>query len=166
MDRATRWLQGFPARNKGAKEVQRDMQRFLGPQTKPKHVYTDNAGEFKLAFKRLAWTHDTSTPNRPQTNGVIERANRSVKEGTTCALVQSGLAAKWWPEAMACFCFLKNVTLALQDGETSYRKRFGSDFSGPLIPFGAKIKYLPITQKDKERVHKYSDKLLPGVFLG
>jgi len=28
------------------------------------------------------------------------------------------------------------------------------------------IKYLPITQKDKERVHKYSDKLLPGIFLG
>ena len=67
---------------------------------------------------------------------------------------------------MACFCFLKNVTLALQDGETSYRKRFGSDFSGPLLPFGAKIKYLPVTQKDKERVHKYSDKLLPGIFLG
>ena len=36
----------------------------------PKHVYTDNSGEFIKAMEELSWTHDTSTPNRPETNGV------------------------------------------------------------------------------------------------
>jgi len=166
MDRFTRWLQGYAANSKNAKEVQRDLQRFLGPQTKPQHVYTDNSGEFRKALRNLNWPHDTSTPHRPQTNGVVERAVRVVKEGTSCAMVQSGLAAKWWPEAMNCFCFLRNVVLALEGGDTAYKKRFGSDFAGPLIPFGAMVKYHPITQKDKGRVHQMSDKLLPGVFLG
>ena len=81
-------------------------------------------------------------------------------------MVQAGLDEKWWPEAMNCFCFLRNVVLALEGGDTAYKKRFGSDFTGPLIPFGAMVKYHPITQKDKGRVHQMSDKLLPGVFLG
>ena len=51
MDRFTRWLQGYAASTKHAKEVQRDLQRFLGPQLKPQHVYTDNSQEFRKALK-------------------------------------------------------------------------------------------------------------------
>jgi hypothetical protein len=49
---------------------------------------------------------------------------------------------------------------------TAYKMRYGIDFTGPIIPFGAQIKYAPISQKDKERVHKFGDKTLAGVFLG
>ena len=38
--------------------------------------------------------------------------------------------------------------------------------AGPIIPFGAEIAYLPISQKDKARVHQMGDKLLPGIFIG
>ena len=124
MDRFTKWLQGFAAPSKEAKEVIRDLQKFVGPQVKPQHVYTDNSQEFIAALKELNWPHDTSTPHRSQTNGVIERAVRVVKEGTSCALVQSGLSEKWWSEAMTCFCFLRNVSTELEDGRTAYRKRF------------------------------------------
>jgi hypothetical protein len=149
MDRFTRWLQGYASNSKSAEEVVRDLQRFLGPQVKPQHVYTDNSKEFIRALKDLNWPHDTSTPHRPQTNGIIERAVRVVKEGTSCVMVQSGLAEKWWPEAMNCFCFLRNVSTVLETGNTAYKNRFGSDFSGPLIPFGAEVTYLPITHQDK-----------------
>ena len=91
MDRFTRWLQGYAANSKASDEVVRDMQRFLGPQVKPQHVYTDNSKEFIKAFDELNWPHDTSTPHRPQTNGVVERCVRVVKEGTSCVMVQSGL---------------------------------------------------------------------------
>ena len=134
VDRYTRWLQGFAAQSKEHSEIVRDLQRFLGPQTKPKHVYTDNSKEFITAMKQLNWTHDTPTPHKPQTNGVVERAARVIKEGTICALVQSGLADKWWPEAMDCFCYLRNVSVVLETGKTAYQERFASDFKGPLIP--------------------------------
>ena len=166
MDRFTRWLQSYAANSKASDEVVRDLQRFLGPQVKPQHVYTDNSKEFITALKELNWPHDTSTPHRPQTNGVVERAVRVVKEGTSCALVQSGLADKWWPEAMNCFCFLRNVSIVLETGNTAFKNRFGSDFSGPLIPFGAEVTYLPITQKDKGKSHAFGSKVLAGIFLG
>ena len=94
MDRFTKWMQSYPAPTKEAKEVVRDLQRFVGPQAKPQHVYTDNAQEFIAALQELNWPHDTSTPHRSETNGVIERSVRVVKEGTSCALLQSGLLEK------------------------------------------------------------------------
>ena len=166
MDRFTRWLQGYAANSKHTDEVVRDLQRFLGPQVKPQHVYTDNSSEFVNALKELNWPHDTSTPHRPQTNGVIERAVRVVKEGTSCVMVQSGLDEKWWPEAMNCFCFLRNVSTVLETHSTAYKNRFGSDFAGPLIPFGAEVEYYPITSKDKTKQHAFGSKLRKGIFLG
>ncbi|MHC4951072.1 MAG: hypothetical protein ACYTEU_08835, partial [Planctomycetota bacterium] len=166
MDRFTRWLQGYAANSKASDEIVRDLQRFLGPQVKPQHVYTDNSKEFIAALQELNWPHDTSTPHRPQTNGVIERAVRVVKEGTSCVLVQSGLDEKWWAEAMLCFCFLRNVSLVLETGSTAYKERFGSGFSGPLIPFGAQVEYLPITHADKTKQHAFGSKMRRGIFLG
>ena len=91
---------------------------------------------------------------------------RTVKEGTSAALIQSGLDDAWWPQAMACYCFLKAVVDILDDNKTAFERRLGSSFSGPLIPFGAEITYLPITDKDKSRLHHFGSKVLSGIFLG
>ena len=55
--------------------------RFLGEDP------WDRIREIKKAMQDLGYDdrHDTSTPNRPQSNGVIERVVRVVKEGTTAA---------------------------------------------------------------------------------
>ena len=45
-------------------------------------------------------------------------------------------------------------------------KDLGSLFNGPIIPFGARIKYKPSKQKDKEAMPKIGDKLLRGIFVG
>ena len=60
------------------------------------NAYTDNSGELKSALFELKIPHDKSTPYRPQANGFAERAVRRVKEGTACALIQSGLSDAWW----------------------------------------------------------------------
>ena len=89
-----------------------------------------------------------------------------IKGGTTCVLVQSGLAEKWWPEAMDCSCFLRNVSVVLETGKTANQECFSSSFAGPLIPFGAAVKYDPIHHKDKKRTHAFGSKMLIGLFLG
>ena len=114
-------------------------------------------------MKDLNFLHDTSTPYRPETNGVAERAVRRVKAGTACTLLQSGWNVDWWPEAMNCYCLLRNVTDAQKDGSTPYRKRYGQDYSGPVIPFGALLEYLPVTEQYKSRTHKYGNKMLQGI---
>ena len=89
--------------------VQLYLQRFVGPEVQPKHVYTDGSGELSNACKDLGRYHDTSTPHRPQTNGVAELAVRRVKEGTSCFLSQIGWGRKWWPYGVDCYCSLRCI---------------------------------------------------------
>ena len=166
LDRYTQWMQAYAAPTKSSYDNKKAFQRFLGPQTKPKHVYTDNSEEFKLSMTELEFSHDTSTPHRPQTNGIAERAVRRVKEGTSCALHQSGLTDKWWVSAMKCYCFLHCIVTQMFHGKTAYKQRFKKEFAGPIIPYGAAVEYLPITKKDKAKCHKLGGKLLKGIFLG
>ena len=136
----------------------------------PKHVYLDNAPELIKAMEELRWTYDTSTPHRPETNGVAERAARIIKEGTSTTLLQSGLPEDWWQEAMECDFFLRCVHAQLAAGgdssQTAFEKRFGHQFKGPIIPFGAQIEYKPSQQSDIMRLHQFGKKMLSGVFLG
>ena len=67
---------------------------------------------------------------------------------------------------MACFCFLKNVVDLLNDDKTAYKRRYSADSSGLLIPLGAEVTYLPITDKDKARTHQFGSKVLSGISLG
>ena len=67
---------------------------------------------------------------------------------------------------MKCYCYVRNIVDALKDGKTPYERRFGEPFNGPIIPFGAKISYKPITSSDKKRLHQFGIKVLPGIFVG
>ena len=140
--------------------------RFLGPQTQCKHVYSDNSAEILGAMEKLGILNDTATPYRPETNGVIQRANRRIKEGTSCVLVQAGLVEDWFPEAIPYFCFARCIKDILVGGKTAWELRFNCKFPGPDIPMGCEVHYLPIKDSDKARTHKYGSKLLPGLFFG
>ena len=94
LDIASKWLNGFGSISKNAQETRKAITRYLGPQVSPQHIYSDNSKEIKKAVRDLDWDerHDTSTPNRPSTNGIIERAVRTIKEGISALLIQSGLS--------------------------------------------------------------------------
>ena len=54
----------------------------------------------------------------------------------------------------------------MADGKTASEKRYGKTFDGPSIPFGTLVEYIPITAKDKSRIHQFGQKTLKGIFLG
>ena len=170
LDRHTNWTDAYPAETKSTDETKRGFLEFLGPYVKegvtPKVVYTDGSKENNKALADLNRCHDTSTPYRPQTNGVIERCGRRVKEGTTCNLIQSGLNQPWWPFAMKHYCFVDNVTSPTKNGLTAYRNRFSQDFKGILVPFGACVDFKPSSPADLDQLPKLGSKLLSGIFVG
>ena len=91
---------------------------------------------------------------------------RSVKEGTSAVLLQSGLNESWWAGSMECYTYLRNVADLLPYGKTPYEGRFGQPFKGPIIPFGSLVEYYLISAKDQSRIHQFGKKVSPGLFLG
>ena len=114
-DMATQWIQSYPCKTKTSQETQRNLQKFLGPNRKPKVRYTDNSLGFGKACEDLSRNHCTSTPHRSETNGIAERAVRRVKEGTSAVLLQSGLNENWWADSMECCTYLRNIQDLLED---------------------------------------------------
>ena len=93
-DLTTQWIQSYPFKTKTSQETQKSLQKFLESSRKPKVIYTDNVQECGKACEDLSWNHCTSTPHRSETNGIVERAVRRIKEGTSAVLLQSGLDDK------------------------------------------------------------------------
>ena len=178
-DSCTYWLQAYPAQHKSADECYAAFRRFIGVGKEAGHVYSD-------VYSTLLWPHDASTPNRPATNGLAERAVKRTKEGTSATLQQSGLDEQWWDLAMRCYCFLRNIIdelvidtppNALRKQEqanppeqipaaTAYKQRFHEDFRGPTYPFGAKVFYKPSGEKDCDDMPRLGTKLRAGIFVG
>src|SRR5258705_12913823 len=46
--------------------------------------------------------------NRPQQNGVAERANRTISEALTAMLAESGLPVSFWGEALASYVHMNS----------------------------------------------------------
>ena len=142
-DLVTQWIQTYPCKNKTSQETQRNFQKFLESERKPKVIYTNNSLEFGKACEDLSWNHCTSTPHRSQTNGITERAVRRVKEGTSAVLLQSGLNESWRPDSMECYTCLRNVTDLLSDGKTPYERRLDNHLKVLLFHL---VHWLSITQ--------------------
>ena len=53
----------------------------------------------------------------------------------------------------------------LADDKTPYERRFNSPFDGPIIPFGAEVKFYPLSSTDQERMHQVGKKIFPGKFV-
>ena len=78
-----------------------------------------------------------------------------VKEGTSAVLLQSDLGNEWWTYSMKYYCYLRNIQDLLSDGQTSYERRFGTPFNGPVIPFGAMDEHYPISAEDIWSLHQF-----------
>ena len=82
-------------------------------------------------------------------------------------LAQSKLDPAWWPEAAQTFCFLRVAQDMLHpDNKTAYERRWGYDFHGPRIPFGAEVHFRPSSKSDLCMVHPMGSKTVCGFFAG
>ena len=163
-DLATQWIQSYPCKTKTSQETQRSLQKFLEPDRNPKVIYTDNSLEFGKACEDLSWNHCTSTPHRSETNGIVERAVRRVKEGSSAVLLQSGLNESWWADSMECYTYLRNIQDLLSNGKTPYERRFGSFLSITL--FLRKTSQESINLERKSYLDCSSDTLCTPVEFG
>ena len=79
--------------------------------------------KFVKSYHRIIFT---PTPRRSQSNGIVERAVRRIKEGTSAVLLQSGLDEKWWADSFMEYEFYASIVQDFLYGRrnTTSRKAF------------------------------------------
>ena len=92
-----------------------------------RRIYTGAAPELIAVVRQLGVIpviHDTSTPRKPQTNGIAEGQVRRVVRGARVSLTQAGLPHPYWSYLAQCFLFLRNT--AVVNGDSAWNKVHGT----------------------------------------
>ena len=138
-----------------------------------KCVRTDNGGEFEGEFQReldrRSITHEHTSPDTPQYNGVAERALGLLREKAIILMekiddVINVPREKLWAQTMlfACDVTNKSVTKSTDGGKSPYETWFGKfPTADHLRPFGA-VGYT----RQSVRGHKMAPKGEKCVFMG
>ncbi|UYV83393.1 hypothetical protein LAZ67_23000861 [Cordylochernes scorpioides] len=137
--------------------------------TKIKRIRSDNGGEFKnrqLSSYLIenGIEHQFTTFYSPSRNGIVERANRSLIEGTRALLIESQLPPKFWAEAMNTYSYIKNRTPHKRNDKTIPEELFTR--KKPTIKhlkvFGCRAEYwIP-----KFKRYKFEKITKSGIFVG
>ena len=121
IDLKTRYVSIEFIKNKECKTVTDSFKRFLAwilrqKGANVKRVRTDNRGEymgqeFQHICGELGIIHEMMTPYTPKHNGIAERYNRMLQEGSLTLLHNSGLTSRFWVSAIHTTNFVKNQLL-------------------------------------------------------
>ena len=137
----------------------------FGGAVKWTYFFTDGAKELKKAAADLGSTvHLSSTPYRPESNGIIERRVGVISDGVRCLLGQSGLPHGWWTYAARAFCHGLNIRKNV-NGMSPWHRRCGQPWPDKdNFAFGQQVHFRkPLPYKQAE---KFAPRGSQGVFVG
>lgn len=172
IDDSTRWCEVYFLRQKsGVFEAFKIYQKRIEKQTgmKVKCLQSDNGHEYCNAefdkylanqgiVRRLTILHT------PEQNGVAERMNRTLLDMARCLLLQSGLSASFWSEAVATACHIRNrCPTSSLNGGIPFEKWTGEKVKvNYLKTFGTKVLVL---DKNPSK-NKLVQRSVEGIFVG
>ena len=127
VDDSTKYCYVYLLRSKGEaiekfvlykNEVENQLNRKI------KVLRSDRGGEYESPFVDLCTQHgiihETTAPYSPQSNGVAERKNRTLKEMMNAMLISSGLPQNMWGEAILSANYLLNKVPKKKAEKTPY----------------------------------------------
>jgi len=136
-----------------------------------KQFRTDGGGEYTsktLAeyLKSEGIIKETTTPYTPQSNAVIERANRRIMERVRCMLDDAGLSKKYWAFPLSVAVYLKNQSLTQSVvGKTPFESWHGSGRK-PSLKHLHVSGCLAFVHVPKEKGKQLDHRATPGIFVG
>ncbi|GJQ96626.1 retrovirus-related pol polyprotein from transposon TNT 1-94 [Tanacetum coccineum] len=124
----------------------------------------DNEVQFGEFCNANGITHNFSAPRTPQSNGVVERKNRTLQEMSRTMLNEQSLPQKFWCNAVDTSTYILNrILIRAILGKTPYELLRGRK---PILDyfrvFGSKCFIL----NTKDYLTKFDPKSYEGVFLG
>ena len=166
-DRYTGWVDAYPSPWRTEEAIILARKHFIGPRGGSELLYFDNAREYLAAARSLQIRWNARGKNRPAANGVAERAVRRMLKGTRTILHDSGLPYCCCTEAATTYCANRSFhDLIRNTNKTPHQLRFGTEFNGTNIPFGALVAHLPTSTKDSKARGKFDPRTRRGIFVG
>lgn len=130
IDHLTGWAEAFPIPTKTSENVWNKLYREFFPRYGiPSEVVSDQGSEFnsheiRSNFRALQIKHKRTTPGHPQTNGITERFNRTLKE-TLRKLVNNDISA--WEDRLAEAMLAYRISENRGRGSSPYYCVFGQE---------------------------------------
>ncbi|GKB92798.1 retrovirus-related pol polyprotein from transposon TNT 1-94 [Tanacetum coccineum] len=132
-------------------------------------VRTDNGTEFVNKtldgwFESVGISHETSVPQSPQQNAVVERQNRTLMEAARTMLIFAKAPLFLWAEAVATVCYTLNRSLLhTLHGKTYYELLKGKK---PNLQYFRVFGSLCYPTNDYDDIGKLKVKADIGIFVG
>ncbi|CAI7773875.1 unnamed protein product, partial [Closterium sp. NIES-54] len=127
VDDWSRLMWAYPLKQKdhAASTIKEDWLPFVEKQAEcvVKRIWTDRGGEF-LGAEMTAWLkkqgiqRELTTAYTPQSNGVAERANRTILQTARALLIESGVGNSMWPHAVRHATVARNRVLTKVGNES------------------------------------------------
>ncbi|CAI7802996.1 unnamed protein product [Closterium sp. NIES-54] len=119
------WAYPLKQNDHAASTIKEDLLPFVEKQAESvvKRIRTDRGGEF-LGAETTAWLkkqgiqRELPTAYSPQSNGVAERANRTILETARALLIESGVGNSMWPHAVRHATVARNGVLTKVGNES------------------------------------------------
>ena len=131
----------FPSSSRKAEVVIAAHQLFDDVSPQIRRWWTDNAPEFKTASRKLRelhpFAHFCSIPHVPQSNGIIERFNRTLLEGALALLATAAFPVTWRPLALTMRRVMRNGFKIGKGGLAPYIRHFRRHPEFRQLSFGA-----------------------------
>ncbi|KAG7552201.1 GAG-pre-integrase domain [Arabidopsis thaliana x Arabidopsis arenosa] len=134
-----------------------------------KQIRSDRGGEFlSEAFNSFCESqgivHQYSAPRTPQSNGVVERKNRTLQEMARAMIHGNGVPEKFWAEAISTACYVINrVYVRIGANKTPYEIWKGKK---PNLSYFRVFGCVCYILNDKDQLGKFDSRSEEGFFLG
>ena len=131
---ATRYPEAVPLRTINAENITEELVKFFSRVGMPKEILTDQGSNFVSQFLteiyRLLHIHPIrTTPYHPQTDGLVERFNKTLKSLLWKAAVDVG---KDWDKLLPYLLFAYQEVLQASTGFSPFELLYGRAVRGPL----------------------------------
>jgi hypothetical protein len=172
VDEATRFVAGFPLRNKddSTKEIIRWSKTAAVKHNRQiKEFHSDCGGEFVNSelsrhFKSVGTLTTMTQPYTSKQNPIVERMNRTIIEATRASLQQCGAPKRLWADAALTAIRVHNITVLRKgEKETPYQQWYGEK---PNIKNIREWGCDQFTHVPKELRKKLDAKSRKGIFIG
>ncbi|UYV62579.1 hypothetical protein LAZ67_2001174 [Cordylochernes scorpioides] len=136
---------------------------------KVKQLRSDNGKEFTnhqmtQYLKGKGIKHQLTNVYTPQQNGISERYNRTLIEGTRALLIDSQLPLRYWAETMSTFAYLKNRTPCKKLGWITPEERFSN--KKPTVAHLKIFGCIAYYYVHKHKRGKFQPTAKVGIFVG